>query len=536
MKRSPFTYAAPDPFADLFDGMPDAAPAYTINAVTDLPARLLGGNAQAVEVSGLDYTLHLDIEKLPESDSNPVQHWVPVWDENTDIYKRFDLVNLEGPPGEQGEQGDPGPPGTTSWAGITDRTGFQEDVEDLIGASVIAGTNVTVSYNDTTGKTTINSTGGAGVTDGDKGDIVVSGSGATWMLDSAVVSTFARTFLDDVDGPAVRATIGAAGLTHSHTISDVLTLQTTLDGKQGLDATLTALAGLNATAGLVEETAADTFTKRLIGVANATDVLTRADGDGRYSLTAHTHAGVYQPLDGDLTALAALTGTNTIYYRSAADVWTAVVIGANLTFTGGTLAASGGGGVTDGDKGDIVVSASGATWMFDSAGTGPLNITDATASTTTGTGALKVSGGAGIVGAVNIGGGAKALAFTLTSGGGLASSAGYAELRNPDNVTNIWMGNSTDPAVYFTAGGYSFAPPTGSAWSFNISSTRVNVTHTNPSTSTTTGSLVVGGGLGVPGDVYVGGQVNASGKNLVPTISTSAPSGGVDGDVWYQVP
>ena len=46
----------------------------------------------------------------------------------------------------------------------------------------------------------------------------------------------------------------------------------------------------------------------------------------------------YQPLDADLTALAALTGTNTIYYRSAANTWSAVTVGTGLSFTGGTLA------------------------------------------------------------------------------------------------------------------------------------------------------------------------------------------------------
>lgn len=44
-----------------------------------------------------------------------------------------------------------------------------------------------------------------------------------------------------------------------------------------------------------------------------------------------------QAFDADLSALAALTGTNTIYYRSAASTWTAVTIGSNLTFSGGTL-------------------------------------------------------------------------------------------------------------------------------------------------------------------------------------------------------
>lgn len=53
-----------------------------------------------------------------------------------------------------------------------------------------------------------------------------------------------------------------------------------------------------------------------------------------------------QPLDADLTALAALTGTNNIYYRSAADTWSSVTIGTGLTFTGGTLAASGGAGIS----------------------------------------------------------------------------------------------------------------------------------------------------------------------------------------------
>jgi hypothetical protein len=50
-----------------------------------------------------------------------------------------------------------------------------------------------------------------------------------------------------------------------------------------------------------------------------------------------------QAYDADLSALAALSGTDTIYYRSGAATWSAVAIGSNLTFSGGTLSASSGG-------------------------------------------------------------------------------------------------------------------------------------------------------------------------------------------------
>jgi phage gp45-like len=65
------------------------------------------------------------------------------------------------------------------------------------------------------------------------------------------------------------------------------------------------------------------------------------DNDTSIATTAYVKANLvnYQPLDADLTAIAALTGINVIYYRSAADTWSTVTIGANLNFSGGILSA-----------------------------------------------------------------------------------------------------------------------------------------------------------------------------------------------------
>ena len=49
-------------------------------------------------------------------------------------------------------------------------------------------------------------------------------------------------------------------------------------------------------------------------------------------------------LANDLAALEALAGTNTIYYRSGTDAWSAVTVSTGLAFTGGVLTATGGGG------------------------------------------------------------------------------------------------------------------------------------------------------------------------------------------------
>lgn len=73
------------------------------------------------------------------------------------------------------------------------------------------------------------------------------------------------------------------------------------------------------------------------GAISAVGITTTSGGVSVSSTTVGGVVALTVDIDADLNALAALGGTNTIYYRSAASTWSAVSIGDFLDFTSGTL-------------------------------------------------------------------------------------------------------------------------------------------------------------------------------------------------------
>ena len=277
----------------------------------------------------------------------------------------------------------------------------------------------------------------------------------------------------------------------------------TLGGGLGMAKNLTVGGGISAAGGITFSNLTR-VTNTTPSVSTATGALTVAGGVG-VAGALYVGAIQTQTLSAASTAASSNKDTGALVVQGGVGIAGALNVGGGISAGGslnvvGGISASGaltvGGGITAAtlDCSGQVKSGSISTGTFSATS---LAASASTPSTSTISGALVVAGGAGIGGALNVGGGITAARLDL--GTGAIKTTG-----------SLNCGNIVSTGTF--------------------QATSLNASTNTTSTSTGSGSLVVAGGAGIAGAVNVGGGISAAGN-----LNLGAPRNYINGGGYAPV-